>query len=47
MGRCKNGETISPPGRSAAARKTLHWFLDEARGRTRRPFLIRQAYLEA
>ncbi len=32
MGRCKNGEAISPAGRSAAARKTLRRFLDEARG---------------
>jgi transposase len=33
MGRCKNGEAISPAGRSAAARKTLRRFLDEARSR--------------
>lgn len=31
MGRCRNGEAISPAGRSAAARKTLRRFLDEAR----------------
>ena len=31
MGRCKNGEAISPAGRSAAARKTLRRFLDDAR----------------
>lgn len=31
MGRCKNGEAISPAGRSAAARRTLRRFLDEAR----------------
>ena len=31
MGRCKNGEAISPAGRSAAARKTLRRFLDEVR----------------
>ena len=31
MGRCKNGEAISPAGRSGAARKTLRRFLDEAR----------------
>ena len=32
MGRCKNGEAIRPAGRSAAARKTLRRFLDEAQG---------------
>ena len=31
MGRCKNGEAISPAGRSGAARKALRRFLDEAR----------------
>ena len=31
MGRCKNGEAISPAGRSVAARKRLRRFLDEAR----------------
>ena len=31
MGRCKNGEAISPAGCSAAARKTLRRFLDDAR----------------
>ena len=31
MGRCKNGEAISPAGRSSGARKTLRRFLDEAR----------------
>ncbi|MSO30755.1 MAG: helix-turn-helix domain-containing protein [Acidobacteria bacterium] len=31
MGRCKNGAAISPSGRSAAARKTLRRFLNEAR----------------
>ena len=33
MGRCKNGEAISPAGRSAAARKKLRRFLDDARSR--------------
>lgn len=33
MGRSKNGEAISPPRRSAAARKTLQRFIDEARTR--------------
>ena len=33
MGRCKNGEAISPAGRSVAARKTLRRFLGEARSR--------------
>ena len=31
MGRCKNGEAISPAGRSAAARQTLRRCLNEAR----------------
>ena len=31
MGRCKNGEAISPAGCSAAARTTLRRFLDDAR----------------
>lgn len=31
MGRCKNGEAIRPARRSAAARRTLRRFLDEAR----------------
>ena len=29
MGRCKNGEAISPAGCSAAARQTLRRFLDQ------------------
>jgi len=33
MGRCKNGEAISPAGCSVAARKTLGRFLDDARSR--------------